>query len=119
MNVEGKLHIDGTVEGTVLVEGHVSIGRSGQCTGKIRADKVMISGSFDGEIVCNTIDILQYGKVSGEVCSNEFIIEPKGQFVGNSTLNETIQKAELPSPSASVTYTGEQNGVIEKSSERS
>lgn len=86
------------------MQGHVSIGRSGRCTGKIHADKVMVSGTFDGEITCNTIDILQNGRVTGEICSNELIIEPKGQFIGNSTLNETMKQPELPSPVKSVSY---------------
>lgn len=92
------MHIDGNIEGTILAQGHVSIGRSGRCSGIIHADNVMVSGTFDGEIICNTIDILQNGRVTGDICSNELIIESKGQFIGSSTLNEEMKQPKLPSP---------------------
>ncbi|WP_456380645.1 bactofilin family protein [Hydrogenimonas sp.] len=91
--MEGKLHIDGSIDGNIFSEGFISIGKNGKASGQIQADKVMVSGYFEGNILCNSIEIMETGKVVGEICSNELIIEPKGLFLGTSKLLEKEENA--------------------------
>lgn len=84
LHLEGALHVDGTVEGTISSTGDISVGRTGYLEGTISAERLLVSGEVRGRIECETLEIVESGKVFGEVASQGFIIEPGGQFVGES-----------------------------------
>ncbi len=82
--LEGNLHIDGELVGTIQSQGDVSVGASGSFEGEIRAHRIVVSGLARGRIDCESLEIVDKGKVLGEVASRSFVIEPGGQFVGES-----------------------------------
>jgi len=82
--LKGSLHIDGRVEGVIDTEFDVSIGVSGQVSGLIKARSIVLSGVLDGKVACEKIDILQTGKLIGELISGEFTVETGGKFIGQS-----------------------------------
>lgn len=82
--LSGNLHVDGHVEGTIDSGNDVSVGASGSFEGDIRANRILVSGSVRGRVECEHLEIVATGKVLGEVSSKAFVIEPGGQFVGES-----------------------------------
>jgi len=86
--VEGKLHIDGYVDGKIKVGDAASIGKKGTLKGEIFAKKVIISGLFEGNIESDIIEILSGGKVVGKILYKELIIEQKGIFIGESVIKK-------------------------------
>jgi len=93
--VEGKLHIDGYVDGKIKVGDVVSIGKKGVAKGEIFAKKVIVSGIFEGNIESDVIEILSGGKVVGKILYKELIIEQKGIFIGESLKkNENSSKVD-------------------------
>lgn len=82
--LKGSLHIDGRVEGIIDSEFDVSVGVNGQVTGMIKARSIVLSGVLDGKVACEKIDILQTGKLIGELISGEFTVETGGKFIGQS-----------------------------------
>lgn len=88
LTLESALHIDGVIEGTVESSGDVSIGATGSFDGNIRAHHVVVSGYLHGKVDCVRLEIVASGKVFGEVHSQEFVIEPGGQFVGESRVRD-------------------------------
>ncbi|KAB7623696.1 bactofilin family protein [Alkalilimnicola sp. S0819] len=93
LNVEGTLHVDGTLEGAIVTAGDVSIGHSGYVEGTIAAERLLVSGEIRGRVDCATLEIVASGKVYGEVASEGFVIEPGGQFVGESVARGTVRAA--------------------------
>lgn len=81
---KGSLHIDGRVEGVIESEFDVSIGVSGHVTGLIKARSIVLSGTLDGKIACDKIDILSTGKLIGELICTDFTVETGGKFIGQS-----------------------------------
>ena len=98
LGVIGKLHIDGKMEGVVRSEGFISVGTTGYVHGNIQADKIIISGKVEGNIMCNSLEIMQTGNVKGEISTGEFVIEPGGVFVGSSQRIDTVAPAALLHP---------------------
>ena len=90
--VEGKLHVDGYVDGRIKVGDTISIGKKGIAKGEISAKKAIISGLFEGNIESDVIEILSGGKIVGKILYKELIIEQKGIFIG-----ESLKKNENPS----------------------
>jgi len=62
----------------------VSIGINGHVTGLVKARSIVLSGVLDGKVACEKIDILQTGKLIGELISGEFTVETGGKFIGQS-----------------------------------
>lgn len=92
---EGSLHIDGKIEGQVVTESDVSIGADGSFEGEIKAHRMVVSGFARGRIECDSLEIVDKGRVLGEVASRAFIIEPGGQFVGESRSTDEEAVAAL------------------------
>ncbi len=84
VEVDSKLHIDGIIEGTVQSTNVVTIGSKGVIKGEIFAEKLIVSGEFDGNADCKEIDILAGGKIVGDIISKNLVIETNGFFEGSS-----------------------------------
>ena len=83
ISTEGTVHIDGKFEGVILEADIISIGKTGEVIGDIKANNLIVSGLFDGKIDCNEVHILATGKVIGEIKYNDLIIDGDGKFEGN------------------------------------
>lgn len=92
---EGNLHIDGRLEGQIDSSSDVSVGADGSFEGEIRAHRMVVSGFVRGRIECDSLEIVDNGRVLGEVASRRFVIEPGGQFVGESRSTDEESVAQL------------------------
>lgn len=82
ITTEGSVHIDGKFEGVILEADMISIGKTGEVIGDIKANNLIVSGLLDGKIDCNQVQILSEGKVIGNMKYNELMIEEDGKFEG-------------------------------------
>ena len=95
LSPEGNVHIDGRIEGQIDSASDVSIGAEGSFEGEIRAHRMVVSGYARGRIECDSLEIVNKGRVLGEVSSRSFVIEPGGQFVGESRSTDEESVAQL------------------------
>ncbi len=79
-----KLHIDGEVTGTIVSNNVVTIGSKGMVRADLKAEKMIISGSFEGNADCDTVEILAGGRYIGKVLARQLVIEQSGYFEGES-----------------------------------
>ncbi len=82
ISTEGTVHIDGKFEGVILEADVISIGRTGEVIGDIKANNLIVNGLLDGKIDCDEVQILSEGKVIGNMKYNELTIEEDGKFEG-------------------------------------
>ena len=94
LTLEDSFHLDGSMEGDVRSEGDVSVGRSGEFAGDIRAQHVVVSGTVKGSIDCERLEIVTNGRVTGDVVSSELVIEAGARFSGSSRIKD---EDEMPS----------------------
>lgn len=76
------------MEGSLVSGADVTIGRNGSFKGDITAKRVLISGTMDGKVDADRLEIVASGQVSGEIKVREFVIESGGQFVGASQVKK-------------------------------
>jgi cytoskeletal protein CcmA (bactofilin family) len=50
LRVKGMLQLDGTIQGTLIAEGHVSVGPQGKILGDVTADNLSIAGCIEGTV---------------------------------------------------------------------
>lgn len=53
-------------------------------SGLVKAKNIVVSGTLEGKVACETIDILATGKLLGEVVCGQMMIESGGKFIGES-----------------------------------
>ncbi|MBE0493417.1 MAG: polymer-forming cytoskeletal protein [Thiomicrospira sp.] len=84
VDLQGALHIDGHIDGIVETSYDISIGQNGSLNGLIKARSIFLSGKLEGKVACERIEILETGKLVGELISGELTIETGGKFIGQS-----------------------------------
>lgn len=102
INTDCHLHIDGEFEGNIHSKNTVMVGKSGVVSGEIYAQKLIVSGKFNGTTESEVVEILPLGRIDGKIITSELVIERKGIFMGESKTKqgpvERVQKiASKPS----------------------
>ncbi|MBY4677889.1 bactofilin family protein [Marinobacterium arenosum] len=103
MTVVGKMHIDGSFEGSVVSSSDISIGKRGSVSGTVQAPTVIVSGMLEGELQCELLHIENGGEVRGLVICQKMSIDAEGTFVGERRTPEALVNAPaaLPLPQQS------------------
>ncbi|MFT3925916.1 MAG: polymer-forming cytoskeletal protein [Myxococcales bacterium] len=66
LRVKGMLQLDGTIQGTLVAEGHVSVGPEGKILGDVIADNLSIAGRIEGTVNARGhLHVLASGVVQG------------------------------------------------------
>ena len=92
------LRIEGTVEGTVLSEGHVVVAPTGLVRGTIHARNLTVTGRIEGIFkVEGCLEILGTGWVEGDVEMDALVVDEGGTLVG-SCLRREPSKPKEPLP---------------------
>lgn len=94
MRVNGKVHVDGCVDGRLEATDDVTIGRQGVIRGCLRARHVNVSGLLEGDLICTSLHIEKGGRVRGNVSSDTLSIDPQGCFVGERRVQTTTPRLE-------------------------
>lgn len=93
ISTEGTVHIDGKFEGVILEADEISIGKTGEVIGDVKANHLVVSGLFDGKIDCNVIQILSTGRVIGDIAYHDLVIEEYGKFEGRGVRKDSEVKS--------------------------
>ena len=81
----GSVLIEGTFLGGIRVDGTVTVARSGEVKGPIRAGEVSVAGNVTGDIAAGGVLRLEMtGYIAGNVTMRSFVIEDGGCFDGQS-----------------------------------
>lgn len=95
-NMQCKFHVDGEVKGKVISSNIITIGKKGIIRGEVTGQKFIVSGRFEGNVDCESVEILAGGSIRGRVLSKEFVIEPEGNFEGESRVKkDTVDVDEI------------------------
>lgn len=81
--LDSQLHLDGDFEGLLDCGSTLVVGKNGRFKGRIRAGEVLVSGSIEAELVCTKLHILAGGRVKGRVSCDSFVLDEKGDFIGD------------------------------------
>ncbi|MCO7226354.1 polymer-forming cytoskeletal protein [Pleionea sp. CnH1-48] len=85
------LHIEGTVEGTVIMEGqNLSIGEEGEINANIHAQNLVINGKLTGDVLADElIEIRKSAVVKGNLIAPRIQLDDGGKFRGSMDMIDT------------------------------
>ena len=95
MKLACNLYIDGELEGSIISEKEVNIGKNGHVNGNITTQRLVVQGRVDGTVKAEIVEIKAAGHVSGEISSSELIIESKGIFEGSSIVKDINEPLKI------------------------
>ncbi|MBC7333831.1 MAG: polymer-forming cytoskeletal protein [Actinobacteria bacterium] len=108
VKIEGKLYspgsirIDGSVDGEIVAEKEIIIGKEGKVEANVKTTDATIAGLLKGELIASgEVEITSTGKLYGNLIQKDasLTIEKGGIFKGESILSENkeiFQKTEKP-----------------------
>jgi cytoskeletal protein CcmA (bactofilin family) len=107
----GGVRIDSAFDGDIEVHGLVVIGEQGRVTCEnIRAVTVIVSGSVRGDITANRVEILETGRLWGDVVTTAFSTEEGAFMRGQITMEDELDLGFSAPPAADDGNAEEQPG---------
>ncbi len=102
---DGGLRIDGVLEGNVKTTGNLVISESAKVFAEIEANNISIAGAIRGNIQANRAEILDTGRVWGDVKVKTVLINEGGYVSGQIIMQQDLQPPKLESENAHATPT--------------
>ncbi|MCF8008687.1 MAG: polymer-forming cytoskeletal protein [Halanaerobiales bacterium] len=85
LTTKGSIRIEGEMKGTIIAEGDVFIGESGEVNSNIEARNIVIAGNVEGNVTAKEkLEILAAGRLEGNIKSKRLVIEEGAKFIGES-----------------------------------
>ncbi len=95
---DGGLRIDGIVEGNIDITGNLVITESAKILAEVKANNISIAGAIQGNITANRVEILETGRVWGDVNVKAFLVNEGAYFRGQTIMPQDLQPPQLESP---------------------
>lgn len=95
LKVEGTLRIDGKVDGEIVLNGDVIIGKGGFVQANIKGANASIAGEIHGNITLDgKLEINNTGKVFGDIDVATLVISEGAVFKGESKMRSNGEKSD-------------------------
>jgi cytoskeletal protein CcmA (bactofilin family) len=93
---EGTIRIDGRVEGEIITEGNLVVGKNAVVEAEIKVGKISINGKVVGSIIAkDVVEIHSSGRVYGDIRTPALVIEEGVIFQGNCQMEKDQKKFPL------------------------
>ncbi|MCC5842727.1 MAG: polymer-forming cytoskeletal protein [Verrucomicrobia bacterium] len=116
IKTSGSVQIDGRVEGEVISQGDVFLGKSGSVKGNLNVNSISVAGTIQGNIIAkDRIELKSTARLMGDIKAKRLAVEDGVTFVGKSEVNPTGQPIKFDDtpakqPEASQADQGGQSG---------
>ena len=95
---DGGLRIDGKVEGNIVLTGNLVITEGAQVKAEIKASNISVAGSVEGNIAANRVEILDTGRVWGDLTVKALLVNEGAYFRGQTFMPNDMQPPQLEPP---------------------
>lgn len=95
---EGGVRVDGIFEGKIQTTGNLVIGESAKVIADIDANNISISGAIKGNIAGNRVEILETGRVWGDLTVNSLLLNEGAYLRGQTNMHADIEPPMIEAP---------------------
>lgn len=95
---EGGIRIDGILEGNIETTGNLVIGESAKVIAEIKANNISISGAVKGNVIGNRVEILETGRVWGDMTVKSLLLNEGAYLRGHTNMHADIEPPQLEAP---------------------
>ncbi len=98
IRTDGSIRIDGIFEGSIETAGNLIIGEQAKILADIMAHNVSVAGAVKGDISANRIEVLETGRIWGELKVNSFTLDDGGFVSGQVHMHTDASPPMLEAP---------------------
>jgi cytoskeletal protein CcmA (bactofilin family) len=95
---DGGVRVDGIFEGAIDITGNLVIGEGAKIIADINANNISISGAVKGDIAGNRVEILETGRVWGDLTINSLLLNEGAYLRGQTTMHADIEPPLIEPP---------------------
>jgi len=95
---DGGVRIDGILEGAIDITGNLVIGEGAKLIAEVNANNISISGAVKGNISGNRVEILETGRVWGDLTINSLLLNEGAYLRGQTTMHGDIEPPMIEPP---------------------
>lgn len=95
---DGGARVEGVFEGTIDITGNLIIGEGAKVIADISAENISISGAVKGDINGNKVEILENGRVWGNLTINSLLLNEGAYLRGNTTMHGDLEPPMIEPP---------------------
>ena len=95
---DGGLRIEGVFEGDITLTGNLVIGEGAKVIAEIKANNISISGAVKGNINGNRVEILETGRVWGDLTINSLLLNEGAYLRGQTMMHGDIEPPMIEPP---------------------
>jgi cytoskeletal protein CcmA (bactofilin family) len=95
---DGGIRIDGIFEGTVDIAGNLVIGEGAKVIASIKANNISISGAVKGDVAGDRVEILETGRVWGDLVINSLLLNEGAYLRGQTMMHGDIEPPMIEAP---------------------
>ena len=95
---DGGVRVTGVFEGEIDTTGNLVIGEGAKIIADIKANNVSISGAVKGNINANRVEILETGRVWGDLTINSLLLNEGAYLRGQTTMHGDIEPPLIDAP---------------------
>jgi cytoskeletal protein CcmA (bactofilin family) len=100
---DGGVRIQGIFEGVIDVTGNLVITDGAKVIAEVSANNISISGAVKGNINGNRVEILETGRVWGDLTINSLLLNEGAYLRGQTTMHGDIEPPLIEAPRRSAT----------------
>ncbi len=95
---DGGVRVDGVFEGSIDITGNLIIGEGAKIVADVKANNVSISGAIKGNVNGNMVEILETGRVWGDLTINSLLLNEGAYLRGQTTMHGDIEPPMIEPP---------------------
>ena len=98
VRADGSIRVDGVYEGSVETAGNLIIGKEAKVMADITAHNVSVAGAVKGDIIANRVEVLETGRVWGNLIVNSLTLDDGGFVSGEVSMHTDMAPPMLEAP---------------------
>jgi cytoskeletal protein CcmA (bactofilin family) len=99
VRADGNIRIDGVFEGAIETASNLIIGDQAKILADIVAHNVSVAGAVKGNISANRVEVLESGRIWGDLTVNSFTLDDGGFVSGQVNMHTDMSPPMLEAPS--------------------
>jgi cytoskeletal protein CcmA (bactofilin family) len=94
---DGGLRIEGVIEGNVEITGNLVVTESAKVLAEVKANNISIAGAIRGNVHANRVEILETGRVWGDLNIKSLLINEGAYLSGQTIMPQDLKPPTLES----------------------
>ncbi|MHA7942496.1 bactofilin family protein [Formosa sp. 3Alg 14/1] len=92
VNSDGGFRIDGTIEGNVITQGKVVVGKTGSIKGSLQGTDAYFEGKFSGKLILSgTLTLKSTAEIEGDFVVGKLAVDPGASFDGTCVMKSAVK----------------------------